>query len=67
MDTGIARLFCDACGARHMHGLKCVLAMLDIEADGVHHAIRSGDRRHYGSLVVDIGDTGCKRTVSPLN
>ena len=54
LDLGNAGLSCHAFGARHMHGLECLLAMLDIEADGVDHAIRSGDGRRYGSLVVYV-------------
>jgi hypothetical protein len=45
----------DALGCPHMQGLKCLRSAFDIEADGIHHAIGSGDCRFNRVVVFDIG------------
>ena len=37
-----------------VHGLKGLVAMLDIETDGVHHSVGAANRTGHGLLVVDI-------------
>jgi hypothetical protein len=41
-------------GRSHMQGLKCLRSAFDIEADGIYHAIGSGDRRLDRVFVFDI-------------
>ena len=61
LNTGPLRLACDPTGRFHMHRMKCLLTAFDVEADGVHHAVRSGDGSSNRAFIVDIGEYRLKR------
>src|SRR6516164_7897986 len=45
----------DPCGRFHMHRMKRITSMLDIEADRVDNAVGTHNGGLYGALVVRIG------------
>lgn len=56
LNTRPLGLACEPFGRFHMHGTKCLSSAFDIEADGIHHAISSGDGSRNCVFVVDIGE-----------
>src|SRR5215467_9069312 len=45
----------DPCGRFHMHRMKRIASLLDIEADRVDNAVGTNNGGLYGALVVRIG------------
>ncbi len=54
-DSGLPRAGCHARRRLDMDGMKCPAAALDIEADGIHHAVGTRDRALDGVAIVYIG------------
>jgi hypothetical protein len=44
LDTRYVRLRCDAFGGLNVHGMKCVIAALDVETNRIDHTVGAGNR-----------------------
>jgi very-short-patch-repair endonuclease len=63
LDPGALGFTRQAAGTLHVDGMKCFPAMLDVEADGVHHSARAGDRIRHRFLVADVRTDRLKQRV----
>jgi hypothetical protein len=50
-----ARVPRELLGCSHMQRMKCLCSAFDIETEGIHHAIGSGDGSFNRVFVLDIG------------
>src|SRR6266702_7968220 len=55
LSSGSARLDRQLLRRLHVHGMKCLRSVLDVQTDRIHHAVSSGTRIGDRPLVVDVG------------